>query len=633
MIKFRIKNSQSGMILLSTTMGVFVILSIFAFYLARFSITENRSSGYYIIDIKARSLALSGLNHSLELFKVNRGISNTSGRINKGEYIVSKIPSKNELDENLSRTNYFTLQSTAKIGEVERKVRCVVSSLPEAFCFVFYGNNNGDETSSLSTASLGNITGDVFFRGNISSENGSDDGVNYSSTGVGGTVIENSPPFPIFDDTYFNNFLNETINLNNANTALDLNGENISISNHSDINEGEHATRTIELWFKVDNKSTGSKQTLYEEGGTTRGLNIYINSDGALYGGGWNRNESEWMGDWINTNTTDDIVNGQWHHVALVLNGSTSVQDDALTMYLDGELVSTVQGSQLWQHGANIKVGKNGNTRFKGGSDNSSGEYFYGSIDEFRIWNVARSSQNIALYKDSFLNGNEIELTTYFDFEDQTADDVQTFDSKNNGTISSNSVSWVSGPPLNISFENEDIDLTSYSDSILYINGDVLISNCSIIGPGKIVVNGGLTINSNSEIGTSNSQENHIYFISEKDLTITGCSSIGSDLKNYVIAYSRNKILIENINKFYGLIISKGSECVIKDSEIFGALYSESSTIDLKENTIIRGSIVSKYSINILDGTVSLTKDDLPLFINQNIGLEPFIIPGSYLEY
>jgi len=621
------------MILLSTTMGVFVILSIFAFYLARFSITENRSSSYYLFDIKARSLALSGLNHSLELFKVNRGISNTIGRANYGEYVVSKIPSKNELDENLSRTNYFTLQSTAKIDEVERKVRCVVSSVPEAFCFVFYGNNNGDETSSLSTASLGYITGDVFFRGNINSENGSDEGVNYSSTGVGGTVIENLPPFPIFDDTYFNNLLNETINSNSANTALDLNGENIFISNHLDINEGTHATRTIELWFKVDNKSTGSKQTLYEEGGTTRGLNIYINSDGALYGGGWNRNESEWMGDWINTNTTDDIINGQWHHVALVLNGSTSIQDDALTMYLDGELVSTVQGSQLWQHLANINVGKNGNTRFKGGSDNSSGEYFYGSIDEFRIWNVARSSQNIALYKDSFLNGNETELTTYFDFEDQNADDVQTFDSKNNGTISSNSVSWVSGPPLNISFENEDIDLTSYSDSILYINGDVLISNCSIIGPGKIVVNGDLTINLNSEIETINSQENHIYFICEKDLTIIDCETIGSDLKNYVIAYSRNKIKIENIDKFYGLVISKGSECVIENSEIFGALYSESSTIDLKENTIIRGSIVSKYSINILDGTVSLSKDNLPLFINQNIGLEPFIIPGSYLEY
>ena len=452
MIKFRIKNSQSGMILLSTTMGVFVILSIFAFYLARFSITENRSSGYYIIDIKARSLALSGLNHSLELFKVNRGISNTSGRINKGEYIVSKIPSKNELDENLSRTNYFTLQSTAKIDEVERKVRCVVSSVPEAFCFVFYGNNNGDETSSLSTASLGNITGDVFFRGNINSGNGSDVGENYSSTGVGGTVIENLPPFPIFDDTYFNNLLNETINSNSANTALDLNGENISISNHSDINEGEHATRTIELWFKVDNKSLGSKQVLYEEGGSTRGLNIYISEDGLLHVGGWNRKDSEskWMGNWISAT----IENNQWHHVALTLDGEVdgSISSDALKMYLDGNFINSSQGSQLWQHGANINVGKNGSTRFPSEYDGSSGEYFYGSIDEFRIWNVERSLSEISNYKNSPLTGSESGLVTYFNFEDETANDQQTA-SDNDGTLSGN-YDWVAGSPLNISLSN-----------------------------------------------------------------------------------------------------------------------------------------------------------------------------------
>ena len=41
------KRSESGMILLSTTMGVFIILSIFAFYLARFSVTENKSSSNY----------------------------------------------------------------------------------------------------------------------------------------------------------------------------------------------------------------------------------------------------------------------------------------------------------------------------------------------------------------------------------------------------------------------------------------------------------------------------------------------------------------------------------------------------------------------------------------------------------
>ena len=38
-----------------------------------------------------------------------------------------------------------------------------------------------------------------------------------------------------------------------------------------------HTNKTIEAWFKVDNKNVSShKQTIYEQGGTVRGLNIYI---------------------------------------------------------------------------------------------------------------------------------------------------------------------------------------------------------------------------------------------------------------------------------------------------------------------------------------------------------------------
>ena len=55
------------MILMASTMGIFIILSIFAFYLARFSITETRSGAYYVQDIKARNLALSGAEHGMQI--------------------------------------------------------------------------------------------------------------------------------------------------------------------------------------------------------------------------------------------------------------------------------------------------------------------------------------------------------------------------------------------------------------------------------------------------------------------------------------------------------------------------------------------------------------------------------------
>jgi len=171
--QFNLK-SESGMILISTTMGVFILLSLFAFYLARFSITENRTGGYYLLDIKARNLALVGLEHSLELFKTSRDTVQTTGRLNKGDYKVKKVPSKDEKGNNLSRTNYYTIKSIASIDDVERKVRCQISSMPEAFSLAFFGQNSGNSTLN---SPLGTITGDIYYNGDISSGGGTDNDI------------------------------------------------------------------------------------------------------------------------------------------------------------------------------------------------------------------------------------------------------------------------------------------------------------------------------------------------------------------------------------------------------------------------------------------------------------------------
>ena len=80
-----------------------------------------------------------------------------------------------------------------------------------------------------------------------------------------------------------------------TNYAIDFDGNNdyIKINNSGDINTGNnHTQKTIEAWFKVDNKNiTSRKQTIYEQGGTVRGLNIYV-FDGKLYvGDGMNQVE------------------------------------------------------------------------------------------------------------------------------------------------------------------------------------------------------------------------------------------------------------------------------------------------------------------------------------------------------
>ncbi len=51
-----------------------------------------------------------------------------------------------------------------------------------------------------------------------------------------------------------------------TNYALNFNNGSgmVSIPNHSDINLGIHTQRTVEAWFKVDDKTRTHKQTIYE---------------------------------------------------------------------------------------------------------------------------------------------------------------------------------------------------------------------------------------------------------------------------------------------------------------------------------------------------------------------------------
>ena len=184
------KNKESGMILMASTMGIFIILSIFAFYLARFSITETRSGAYYIQDIRTRNLALTGAEHGLQIFRESRITSNLTGNLNKGNYIVSFDSNNDETNSALPYSHFLMIKSSASIDDVRRNIRYIISSIPEAFCFSFYGNNASDQMLNLSG---GTISGDMFFNGSVGPGSGTSSGTTYISSGAGGTQI---PSFP-----------------------------------------------------------------------------------------------------------------------------------------------------------------------------------------------------------------------------------------------------------------------------------------------------------------------------------------------------------------------------------------------------------------------------------------------------
>ena len=624
-------NNESGVILMASTMGVFILLSIFAFYLARFSIIETRTGGYYTQDIKARNLAMTGIERGLLAYKPSRNTSTISGNFNNGNYSVSFDSQNDESGSTLSKSHYLTIKSKGKIDDVERNIRLTLSSFPEAFCFSFYGNNLGLQTFSESD---GSINGDMFFNGSVQSNSGASNGTTYIGTGTGGTLLSSYPSFPDINTTFYDGLLSSAASVQGSyvNTALDFDGSNdyIRINNSGDINTGSnHTNKTIEAWFKVDNKNiTSRKQTIYEQGGTVRGLNIYVHG-GSLYVGGWNEpsGESNWNpGTWLSTSS---IQSNTWHHVALTLSGGNSLSNNAFKGYLDGTQFGSGQGSKLWHHPGDVSIGRNRDTKFHSG-DYSSSRYFGGLIDEVRLWNSTRTQSQIASNKDTVLAGNESGLTAYYNFQENSgniANDTQT-QSNNDGSII-NGASWTSGPLLSkmnsSSFTNRTINLNSYSESKLLVNSDLTISNSTVNGPGYIVATGNITISSNSVIN------GNIYIICNGNLNVSA-SQLGTGMSASVITYSKGNADYQN-STVYGLIVSKGNSLELDGTAHYGAILNYGSSFALAGNADVVGSVVSRYAVDLQGNNASIARGDLPEFIGKNIGLDPFVLPGSYLEF
>ncbi|MBH55464.1 MAG: hypothetical protein CMI18_14125 [Opitutaceae bacterium] len=173
------------------------------------------------------------------------------------------------------------------------------------------------------------------------------------------------------------------------NSGVMLNGIDgqVRIPNSPNINLQDHSQRTIAFWFQADDPFKPGKQVLYEEGGGTRGLNIFLEG-GMLFVGGWNNGANSWEKTYLKT----PLIDGDWHHVGLVLNAqvSTDLQPDALKGYLDGLEFGSGGAATLDPHSGGIGIGSvNGATQFHDGNSGGESFPFSGKIDEFYLWNVS----------------------------------------------------------------------------------------------------------------------------------------------------------------------------------------------------------------------------------------------------
>ena len=202
------------------------------------------------------------------------------------------------------------------------------------------------------------------------------------------------------------------------NNCLDFDGTN----DYVEINavSGEiTSTFTIECWLQfVTTTSHKMIWAINDQNGINNQLVFGVRSDNKLCV--WHYNGS------VNTalTTGSTILNENfWYHVSVVVSGGN------VNVYLDGVIEATaskfvtILGTDLFSIGQEWD------------GSNTSEEY-KGKIDEFRVWNTARTETEIRQNMYQELNGNESGLVAYYKFNETsgtTANDETV--NNNDGTL------------------------------------------------------------------------------------------------------------------------------------------------------------------------------------------------------
>ena len=129
------------------------------------------------------------------------------------------------------------------------------------------------------------------------------------------------------------------------------------------------------------------------------------------------------------TTNTGLLSGNQWYHVAAVKEGGSR------RLYINGAEQSL--------SGSPVNVIANNNS-IRIGSDFAS-RYFDGRIDEVRIWNIARSENEITTNMDTLLSGQEVGLVAYYNFNEGSGDTLYDITSNGHHGIMMGNPSWVDG--------------------------------------------------------------------------------------------------------------------------------------------------------------------------------------------
>jgi len=173
-----------------------------------------------------------------------------------------------------------------------------------------------------------------------------------------------------------------------------------------------NSPRTIEFWaFVLTTSWRGDANTMFEYGQTSPSNGGYGLDFGGLAGTIDPYTNGSFDNDNQPTGITDFATNDQWIHFAMVYDQT------AVTLYVNGNFMAGMVGSQRMPAGGGMLATVRTMLTIGG---NPRGAYFNGAIDEFRMWNIARSQADIMATMGTKLVGNEDGLVGYWKFDDGT---------------------------------------------------------------------------------------------------------------------------------------------------------------------------------------------------------------------
>lgn len=167
--------------------------------------------------------------------------------------------------------------------------------------------------------------------------------------------------------------------------GFDGNDDILIIGNSGDFNTaGPYDNKTIAVVFRTA-ANVVSRQVIYEQGGSTRGLNIFI-ENGLVYFNGWNLANDDngattpWGPKWVSTG----VSAGTTYVGRLVFDATTG----AIAAYLNGMQIGVVNGvGRLFSHSDAIGIGGVTGSSYSHSGSLSSGSFFVGSVAEFYKFN------------------------------------------------------------------------------------------------------------------------------------------------------------------------------------------------------------------------------------------------------